>query len=87
MAAVGVLAAAATLRLSDHVTIDWRELALLGGAGALSVGTMSAVNFALGSDFRWLLILPLTAWMFAVTLAALDARRVAPKSLTADHGR
>ena len=62
MAAVGVLAAALAWRLSRGQASHWRELALLGGAGALSVGTMSAVNFVLGSDFRWLLILPVVAW-------------------------
>jgi hypothetical protein len=36
--------------------------------GALSVGLMSAVNFALGSDFRWLLAVPAAVWLAAVLL-------------------
>jgi len=37
-------------------------------AGLLSVGLMSAVNFALNSDFRWLLVLPPIAWAAGVFL-------------------
>ena len=44
---------------------------LLGLAGLMSVAGMSAVNFALGSDFRWLLILPVLAWALGLALAAL----------------
>jgi hypothetical protein len=35
-------------------------------AGALTVGLMSAVNFALHSDFRWLLLDPPVVWAAAV---------------------
>jgi hypothetical protein len=38
--------------------------------GALTVGLMSAVNFALHSDFRWLLILPPIVWAAATLLHA-----------------
>jgi hypothetical protein len=31
-------------------------------SGALSVALMSAINFALRSDFRWLLLVPALAW-------------------------
>lgn len=31
-------------------------------AGAMTVALMSAVNFALHSDFRWLLVVPPIAW-------------------------
>ncbi len=31
-------------------------------AGALTVALMSATNFALHSDFRWLLLVPVLAW-------------------------
>lgn len=34
-------------------------------AGVLTVGLMSAVNFLLHSDFRWLLVLPALAWALA----------------------
>ncbi|MEO6280672.1 hypothetical protein [Roseateles sp.] len=39
-------------------------------AGALALGLMSAVNFALHSDFRWLLLMPPIAWAAAVWLYA-----------------
>jgi hypothetical protein len=31
--------------------------------GALTVGLMSAINFVLHSDFRWLLVLPPIRWV------------------------
>lgn len=40
----------------------------LAMAGALTLGLMSAVNFALHSDFRWLLALPPAVWATAVFL-------------------
>jgi len=39
-------------------------------AGLLTVGLMSAVNFALHSDFRWLLVSPLLVWTAAVVACA-----------------
>jgi hypothetical protein len=36
--------------------------------GALMLGLMSAVNFVLHSDFRWLLVLPPIGWFVAVWL-------------------
>ena len=35
----------------------------LGLGGALTVALMSASNFALHSDFRWLLLVPALAWI------------------------
>lgn len=32
-------------------------------SGALTVGLMSATNFALHSDFRWVLLLPALVWL------------------------
>lgn len=37
--------------------------AALSVAGAVSVGLMSATNFLLSSDFRWLLLLPALLWL------------------------
>ena len=34
--------------------------------GALTLGLMSAVNFVLHSDFRWLLLAPPVAWFLAL---------------------
>jgi hypothetical protein len=72
------LTAALALRLGVRSTTDWCELTMLGVAGALSVGTMSAVNLVLGSDFRWLLILPVVAWSIAILLAARTMVRAMP---------
>lgn len=43
-------------------------------AGLLSVGLMSAVNFALHSDFRWLLLLPPLLWVTALVLYEVQGR-------------
>ncbi len=61
MAGAGVLtmfvaAAAMPLRLKGA---SWA----LGISGALTVVLMSATNFALHSDFRWLLLLPALVWL------------------------
>ncbi len=61
MAGAGVLTvflATTTMRLRPRGT-SW-ALAL---SGALTVGLMSATNFALHSDFRWLLLIPALAWV------------------------
>ena len=71
MAALGVLLAGFAARLARSRAMDGHELVLLGLAGVLSVASMSAANFALGSDFRWLLVLPVLAWSIGVGLAAL----------------
>ena len=43
-------------------------MAVLVSTGALTLGLMSAVNFVLHSDFRWLLVLPPFGWAAAVLL-------------------
>ncbi len=40
--------------------------AALAVAGAVSVGLMSATNFLLNSDFRWLLLLPALLWLLGL---------------------
>jgi hypothetical protein len=40
--------------------------AILAAAGVASAGLMSAINFALGSDFRWRLLAPVVLWSLAV---------------------
>jgi hypothetical protein len=35
-------------------------------SGALTVGLMSATNFSLGSDFKWVLLAPAMAWLAAL---------------------
>jgi hypothetical protein len=41
---------------------------VLGFAGLSSVGLMSAVNFALDSDFKWLLAVPAALWLAALAM-------------------
>jgi hypothetical protein len=63
MAGAGVL----TVYLARSVLPSRREAAVaLGVSGALTLLLMSAVNFALHSDFRWLLALPTAAWAAGV---------------------
>ena len=69
MAAVGALVVGSSLRIFHAQVRNRRELVWLGAAGLLSVGTMAGVNFALRSDFRWLLIAPGVAWSAGLVLA------------------
>ena len=73
MAGAGVLTvfvatAAMPLRLKGTAWV-------VGTAGALTVALMSAINFSLHSDFRWLLLLPALVWLagFVVYLAKRGA--------------
>lgn len=66
MASAGVLIAYVALRIPCR---SGRETALvLGLAGSLGFGLMSAGNFVLRSDFRWLLLVPAVTWLFALVL-------------------
>lgn len=46
--------------------------------GTSTLVLMSEVNFALHSDFRWLLVMPPIAWAAAVVAYALQSRRRKP---------
>ena len=61
MAGAGVLTVfVATVAMPLRLTgAPWA----IGIAGALTVVLMSATNFALQSDFRWLLLLPALSWL------------------------
>lgn len=48
---------------SDKPPRKRESLYLLGLTGAISVGTMSWVNFALDSAFKWVLLLPVLFWL------------------------
>lgn len=48
--------------------------AALALAGVVTVGVMSGVNFALHSDFRWLLAVPPLMWAAGVVLHARRPR-------------
>lgn len=87
MAALGVLLAVFAVRLARRNAMNSRELVLLGLAGALSVALMSAVNFALGSTFRWLLVLPVLTWAIGVALATLATAAGRAEAKERLHGR
>lgn len=53
----------------------------IGLAGALTVGLMSATNFALQSDFRWLLLVPALMWLAGLAFL-IAGRREAVVALT-----
>lgn len=48
----------------------------LGLAGASTVVLMSAMNFVLHSDFRWLLVVPAACWFVAMAALVLASGRV-----------
>jgi hypothetical protein len=47
---------------------------ILALAGCATVGLMSAVNFVLHSDFRWLLVVPPVLWAMALARYAYEGR-------------
>jgi len=57
-------------------------MVVLVSTGALTLGLMSAVNFVLHSDFRWLLVLPPIGWAAAVLLYLARDR---PPRVAVDH--
>jgi hypothetical protein len=64
MAGTGVLVMYLALQLLPQRPDG--ALAVMVLTGVLTVGLMSSVNFALGSDFRWLLLGPPVVWLAAV---------------------
>jgi hypothetical protein len=65
--ATGLLATLAVILLWNR-TVSVMASALIASAGGASVMLMSAMNFAISSDFQWLLLLPALAWAGAVVL-------------------
>ena len=61
--ALTVLAAWRWLAKRERGTFAALAVAVAGAAG---VGLMSATNFLLQSDFRWLLLLPALSWLFGL---------------------
>jgi hypothetical protein len=61
MAGAGVLTVfVATVAMPARLKFTSWAIAL---SGALTVGLMSATNFALHSDFRWMLLAPAVVWL------------------------
>ena len=77
MAGAGVLAAfVAAVALPLRSTGSAWALAI---SGVLTVVLMSATNFALQSDFRWLLLLPALLWFAGLAMyVANGASRALP---------
>lgn len=71
VAATGLLVTLTAIMLWGR-TISLTALILITAAGGASVVLMSAMNFAINSDFRWLLLLPALAWTGAVMLLAAE---------------
>lgn len=66
MAGVGVLTVfVATVAMPARLKGSLWALAL---SGVLTVALMSATNFALHSDFRWVLLLPALLWLSGLVL-------------------
>ena len=66
MAGAGVLTVlVATMAMPARIKGTSWALAL---SGALTVALMSATNFALQSDFRWLLLIPAVVWTTGLVL-------------------
>ena len=64
MAAAGVL----TLQVAVTAPATRTNAALLGVAGLSSLILMSGVNFAIDSDFKWLLLVPALLWAAGVAM-------------------
>jgi hypothetical protein len=75
---LGGQAIAAGLLITLSAILLWRRtisltaLMLMAAAGGASVMLMSATNFAIHSDFRWLLLLPALTWTGAALLLAVE---------------
>ena len=66
MAAVGVLVMGGAMSIWQGRRPKPAEVGAYAVAGAFSVVVMSGVNFALVSDFRWLLVAPVILWVAAI---------------------
>ena len=78
MIATGVMTTLAACRLPARRELTTFTALLL--AGTVSVGLMSATNFFLNSNFRWLLVLPVLLWLaglsFYLRERAISARHI-----------
>ena len=55
----------------------------LGVFGLLTVATMSWINFALESDFKWLLLVPALVWLLGLVTYAAGWRAERPRAVSA----
>lgn len=70
MAGIGVLLIGAAIRIDRDSRPGKTDIIVFGAAGLFSVLLMSGVNFAIHSDFRWLLVAPVFLWLSS--MAALS---------------
>lgn len=49
-------------------------------SGLVSIGGMAVANFAIHSDFRWLLLVFTLPWVVALALSWADAGRMGPRA-------
>ena len=66
MAACGALLIGGAFSVVRGRRPERLEMTAYAVAGFLSVVLMSGVNFALASDFRWLLVVPVILWLAAL---------------------
>ena len=78
MIATGVMTTLAACHLPARRELTTFTALLL--AGAVSVGLMSATNFSLNSNFRWLLVLPVLLWL-AGLLCYLRERAISARQI------
>ena len=71
--ATGLLTLLAAILLWQSQRPPRTAVALVFAAGLVSVVLMSAINFAIYSDFRWLLLVPALAWTIAVLLLSVNS--------------
>ena len=76
VAATGVFA----LTLAATAYRERHPWAVAGAAvaGAASIGWMAAVNFMIGSDFKWVLLGMALVWVASLAAFALETDRTAP---------
>ena len=78
MIATGVMTTLAACHLPARRELTTFTALLL--AGAVSMGLMSATNFFLNSNFRWLLVLPVLLWL-AGLLCYLRERAISARQI------
>ncbi|MFC0339524.1 hypothetical protein [Paracoccus niistensis] len=76
--ATGLLAFLAVHLVSRRGRPSRVALLLLAGAGLFSTVLMSRINFAIASDFRWVLLVPALAWIAGVITLGLRAFSLRP---------
>jgi len=75
MIGVGVLTLLAAARESKGHPGSPADILFLAAAAASTALLMSAANFAIGSDFRWVLLAPVALWIVTLFLHAGGSTR------------